>query len=186
MERKVISISGTGSVGKSTLLGALREEADLSEYKFVDEVTRKVKAAGYPINEQATDSTQLAIAAAHEENIKYDGKVILDRSLLDCLAYTVYMQEKGQVTLGTLDYIGKKWLEYSTKIDLYFYIPIEFPAEDDGIRSIEVEFRERVDEIIQGLFADLVEAGFENKINILTGTVEERIKKFKEIINKEV
>jgi nicotinamide riboside kinase len=184
MGKFTISISGTGSVGKSTLLQALKLDERFNGICFVEEVTRQVHSQGLPINEEASDDTQLAIAAAHRHNIeKVTGSTILDRSMLDCLAYSIYMQERGQITLGALSTISRMWQDYRAKIDLYVYIPIEFPAVADGVRSTGEDFRNRVDEIIKLLILDQTAGSAPRPIFALTGSVEARVNKLSEIIH---
>ena len=70
-----LGISGAQSVGKTTLLNALRSERGLLGFTICDEVTRRVKGYGLPINEDGTDVTQNLIMQEHIVNVfMYDIK----------------------------------------------------------------------------------------------------------------
>ena len=60
-----IAISGAQSVGKTTILNALRSEKIFKDYHVANEVTRRVQSYGLPINENGTDLTQRLIMQEH-------------------------------------------------------------------------------------------------------------------------
>ena len=64
-----IGITGAQSVGKTTLLNALRSERMLSQYTVCDEVTREIKEMGFDINEAGSDLTQILIMQKHIANV---------------------------------------------------------------------------------------------------------------------
>jgi hypothetical protein len=53
----------------------------------------------------------------------------------------------------------------------YFYLPIEFELEDDGVRFVDVELQKKVDEELQKSIKK-----YNIKVTKLTGSVEDRIK----------
>ena len=80
-----IGISGAQSVGKTTLLNALRSEKKFKHYTICDEVTRRVKSYGLPINENGTDLTQQLIMQEHIVNAFMYTEFIADRTSMTFL-----------------------------------------------------------------------------------------------------
>ena len=185
IDRRVIALSGTGGVGKSTLLEALRKDSFFDNFTFINETTRTLHELGHKINEDGNDETQLKIAELHMLNIKKEGDLFLDRSLLDCYVYSLYMQRNGQITVNTMMEIAAMWKAYKESVTMHLYIPIEFDNVNDGVRSTNDAFRSGVDELFKQSFLDLIAEGNSN-IGALTGTVEDRVSQVKELlINQE-
>jgi nicotinamide riboside kinase len=176
-----VAISGAQSTGKTTLLNALREHASFKKCKFYDEITRQIKERGFKINEQGTDATQLEIMREHKRrvNAKDSGLVIFDRCSLDGLVYTQYLFNEGQVTEETLAEAVKVFEETITQWDAIFYIKPEFDIADDGVRSVDVEFRNS----IATLFDFFIEK-YKLQVIMLTGSVEDRVRQFEVEINQ--
>lgn len=148
-----IGITGAQSVGKTTLLNALRSEKFFKDYAICDEVTRRVKSYGLPINEDGTDVTQLLIMNEHIYNVFMYDNMLTDRTALDGLVYSTYLFKHNKIndkTMGRVrDVFHRIWEQY----DYVFYIEPEFEIQDDGTRSIDVGFR---DEIVD-LFESVIE-----------------------------
>ena len=175
LERKgimKIGITGAQSVGKTTLLNALRSEKIFKDYVICDEVTRRVRGYGLPINEEGTDVTQRLIMNEHIVNVFMYGNMLTDRTALDGLVYSAYLYKINQINSNTMKYVkdvfNKVWYSY----DYVFYIEPEFEIVDDGVRSINKQFRDEI--------ADLFEATIEKeKLNMLRvkGSVRNRVNK---------
>lgn len=139
---------GTQSVGKTTLLNALRSEPDLQDFKFLTNMTRSVQAAGFKIKESGDDVTQMHIARLHAENVILYDKFITDRTIIDCLAYTIYLYRRDKVSKETLEYVRKYADFLLPQYTRLFYLPIEFDNVEDGTRSIDPTFREEINDIM--------------------------------------
>ena len=63
MITKRVALVGSSSTGKTTVYELLKDK--LPKWEFVNESTRTVKSYGFPINEQGTEATQLAISNFH-------------------------------------------------------------------------------------------------------------------------
>lgn len=165
-----IAISGAQSVGKTTILNALRSEDIFKDYHIANEVTRRVGSYGLPINENGTDLTQRLIMQEHIVNTFMYDNFIADRSAWDGFVYSVYLWNKGRISYDTLNYSQLIFMKVQPTYDLQFYIEPEFDIVDDGVRSVDKSFR---DDIIR-LFES---TAVEYKMNAvrLTGSVRERV-----------
>ncbi|HEY4487500.1 MAG TPA: AAA family ATPase [Candidatus Paceibacterota bacterium] len=148
-----IAVSGAHGVGKTTFCGDLAEafKSDDQERHSVEVVTnvgRDLHAMGIPINKGTEESQYPLFLEKHIANIFKDWQsdfVIYDRTIVDTLAYGI--------ANGNLDH---RWISFLRKtaphlleiIDVYFYIPIEFEIEDDGVRATEGEYQADVDKAL--------------------------------------
>lgn len=177
-----VGFFGTQSVGKTTLLNALRSEPEFKDFKFIDKITRDAAGAGLQIKELGNDETQMHIARKHMENIILHDKFVADRTMLDCFAYSVYLWRRQNISGTTMENIAK-YLDFITpRYDYLFYIPIEFANVEDGLRSIDPEFRNEIDDIMRREFIE----GFnvwedrnipKPNITTLSGSVVKRVNK---------
>jgi len=165
-----IGISGAQSVGKTTLLNALRSEKKFKDYTVCDEVTRRVKSYGLPINEGGTDLTQQLIMQEHIVNAFMYTDIIADRTVLDGLVYTDYLYSQNSVSLKMLQYTIQVFEKVQPYYDIQFYIIPEFSIQNDGVRSNDILFRDKIVE----LFNNTIKKYKIPVIN-LTGSVRERV-----------
>ena len=165
-----IGITGAQSVGKTTLLNALRSEKGLLGFTVCDEVTRRVKGYGLPINEDGTDVTQQLIMQEHIVNVFMYDNMITDRTALDGLVYTSYLHRTGKVSIETLIKVRNIFKKVWPKYDYVFYIEPEFGIVDDGIRSVDIKFRNEIAE----LFETIIE---KEKLSVIrvSGSVRTRV-----------
>jgi len=178
----LISFSGVQSSGKTTLLKACKEIYS-DRFEFVDEVTRLVKREfNVPINEEGTGLTQCLITNKHIENVlrfRETKGAILDRCILDGLCYTGYLHIESSVPKWVFEYTKNVFKKLITQYDIIFYTdPYDVALIDDGERSTNVEFRNKMIETFEQAiisYNDLLE----NKLVRLKGTVEERMEAIK-------
>ena len=165
-----ISLSGAQCTGKSTLMKALREEFP-DNYVFFDEVVRKlVKEEGIKINKDFDFDSQHSIMTKHIKNMDRIN-FVTDRGLLDSFVYAYYGHEEGKFSKNDFRIFEFLFTTFIREYDHIFYLPIEFELEDDGFRSIDNEFRNKIDK----LFKELLEK-YNVEHTILEGNVKERIK----------
>ena len=137
---KRIALVGAPSVGKTTVYELLKDR--LPEFNFINESTRTVGKYGFPINEDGTSETQLAISSFHLEALLSPKDVILDRCYLDLVVYSNSIENLSD---SAYTYILDTWLRVLDQYTHFIYFPIEFTSVDDGVRSINEEWRAKVD-----------------------------------------
>lgn len=137
---KRVALVGASSVGKTTVYELLKNE--LPHYGFKNESTRTVGKYGFPINENGTSETQLAISSFHLEALLEPKDVILDRCYLDLLVYSGNMKNLSD---SAYTYILDTWLRVINNYTHFIYFPIEFNSVDDGVRSVNEEWRTKID-----------------------------------------
>lgn len=165
-----IGICGAHSVGKTTLLNALRSEDFFKDYVIADGVTRKLKKRGMKINEAGDDDTQRAVMDSHIVNAFLYDNMLTDRTAVDGYVYTAWLYSEGKVSEETLNYAVKVMEKVVPLYDIIFYIKPEFDIVDDGVRSTDLRFRDQIAE----LFDITIKM---SKINVypLTGSVRNRV-----------
>jgi len=178
----IVSFTGAQCTGKTTLLKACKELYS-DRFDFVDEVTRLVKREhNVQINEGGNNITQCLIVNKHIENslISHEKQgLILDRCILDGLCYTGYLHLEGKVSKWVFDYARKVYDEIIGKIDYIVYPdPYDVELVDDGERSIDVEFRNKMIEI----FEHVINQYKLNNVIRVKGTVEQRMEQIKMIL----
>lgn len=176
----IYAFTGAQSTGKTTLLTLCKVVYDHKGYKFVDEVTREVKRRGYSINNNAKNynDTQLQILDHHITNLKKTGKWILDRCIVDGYVYTKYFYENNKVSVDTYLLVKDAFEKYTDWYTAIFYTdPKGVKLVDDGERSTDVKFRERIIEIYEEIDIDK----FKNVVK-LSGSVSERIQTIKNFL----
>lgn len=170
---KKIAFVGSHGVGKTTLLNDLKEALKLGENNLVEETATKVFEMGKDnpalrINQGATLEAQLHIIGLQLED-EVDKKkamvmskenekplLVCDRSSLDAVVYTYHRicSRPGYEWGKELPLHLLNWVVDKTKVpyDYIFYLPIEFELETSDVRPGDIEFQERIDELMQGLF----------------------------------
>ena len=169
---KRIALVGASSTGKTTVYELLKNK--LPKYEFVNESTRTVGSYGFPINEKGTDATQLAISSFHLEALLQPYNLVLDRCYMDLVVYSHFM---GGIEEKTLRYIEDTWNRIKGEYTHYVYFPIEFDSVDDGVRSVNEDWRKKVD----GLFQDVLE-GVRQPYLTITGSPMQRVEQILDFI----
>lgn len=177
-----IGFFGTQSVGKTTLLNALRSEPAFADATFFTGLTRRLEQQGYKIKEAGDDDTQLQIARLHMERIILSDNFVTDRTILDCLAYTIYLYRRNKVKKETVEKIYAYTNFILPHYTHLFYVPIEFDNVEDGLRSVDPEFRKEIDDIMN---KDMVVDGLitvRHTIHRISGSVVQRTNRVYEIV----
>jgi predicted ATPase len=159
---------GSHGTGKTTLCKVLKKLD--SSIAIRDGVSRPVKIARdktgmTPYQEQAVINE---LTKFYWEYNKDFDNIFLARSPLDVEVYSrVFDMEDLADEM-------ENWIRTSGMLNEdvnYFYLPIEFEIEDDGVRFVDVELQKKVDEELQKSIKK-----YNIKVTKLTGSVEDRIK----------
>jgi deoxyadenosine/deoxycytidine kinase len=170
-----IGLCGTMSVGKTTLVNALKELGQFKNYEFATERSEYLMNLGIPLNTDSTLNGQTVFLAERVAELMKEN-VITDRTVLDVIAFTnlaksidfkdkEYFEDYARVFIGQYDYI--------------FYIsPEETIMEDNGIRETDLEYRDLID---QAIIKAMNTYGHRCKnVHMLKGTTPERIEQMLE------
>ena len=174
MKKKVrITIMGSHGTGKTTLAKALAERLG---FTYIHDIVREEAVKkGFVINENTPPEVQLWLLMRQWElETTTSGSWIADKSLFDYLVY-------GDLVIKDKDIknVIRKIVRNNANYDFIFYLPIEFPMEEDGIRSVDPKFREEIDRLFRKCLDE-----FGVKYIELTGSVEERINRALKYIKK--
>ncbi len=165
-----IGISGAQSVGKTTLLNALRSERCFAHYEVRNEVTRTVKSYGININEDGSDVSQTLIMKEHIFNLVMFDNMITDRTALDGVVYTHWLYDQKSVSEQCMDEALRVFRKTIKMYDYMFYIRPEFPIEDDGVRSASAQWQREIVELFEYYIKT-----FQLDVVIVSGSVRERV-----------
>lgn len=175
-----IVLTGTQSTGKTTVMDLFRD--DYPELRRISEVARKIAKSGGKINEDGDDETQIKICEEYIRQFEIDDNWISDRGLSCVFGYTIYLYNHGKITRPVYEdlYITiSQWIKNHPEI-IYFLFPPTIPLQDDGLRSMDEQFRMEVHENILNVLKEL-----ESKFYIIeTNNNEERINFIKEKIKE--
>lgn len=172
---KRIALVGTSSVGKTTVFELLKNR--LPKYEFISETTRTAKKYDFPINENGTNATQLAISNLHTYSLLTPYNLVLDRCYLDLVVYSKIIDN---ISPNVKAFIENTWHKVKEEYTHIIYFPIEFKAVNDGIRSINEEWRKEVDDMFK------VELNKLNKKYLtVSGSPMQRVEQIMNFINND-
>ena len=162
-----IGLTGTMSVGKTTLVKALSKVEQFKGYTFTTERSKYLNSLGIPLNHETTIEGQTIFLAERVTELMQD-RLITDRTILDVMAFTNCAKK-----VSYLD--GDAFADYASRFirqyDYIFYIsPDGMEIEDNGIRETDITYRKEIDEEIKKLLFKYRPVHFE-----LKGSTEERI-----------
>ena len=167
-----IALVGASSTGKTTVYELLKNK--LPKYEFVNESTRTVGSYGFPINEKGTDATQLAISSFHLEALLQPYNLVLDRCYMDVVVYSKFMEN---IDVSTYNYIEDTWNRVKNEYTHYVYFPIEFDSIDDGVRSVNEEWRKKIDDEFKAVLE-----GVRQPYLTITGSPMQRVEQIMKFI----
>ena len=103
--------------------------------------------------------------------------ILFDRSIIDVIVYS-------RLLLGKDNYVEKLGIELfnliKKNIDVIFYLPIQFPIIDDGIRNPDAYAQMRFDELLKEIMQELninctvVRGSMWERNNLLFKTITEK------------
>ena len=165
-----IGLTGTMSVGKTTLVNALKETKQFKYYIFRTERSKYLMEQGIPLNTDSTLKGQtIFLAERCAELIQTD--IITDRTVIDVMAFT---QNAKSIPYQDKEAFEKYASEFVREYDYIFYIsPEGIDVEDNGVRETNVEYRDLIDDTIVELIQKYGHRA--GNMKMISGTTEERI-----------
>jgi len=156
---------GSHAVGKTTLAKVLAQRLN---FNYIPDIVREEAVKkGFIINENTPPEVQLWLVARQWELETITPESwIADKSLFDYLVYGDLVLKDENVKRVIREVVRR-----SAHYDFVFYLPIEFPLEEDGVRSVDPEFRAEIDRRFRKCLTE-----FNVKYVVLSGSIEERIK----------
>ena len=172
-----IGFCGTMSVGKTTLVNALKELPEFKDYEFRTERSKYLRDLGIPLNTDSTIKGQFVFLAERAAELM-NKNIITDRTVIDVMAFTRLAKS---IPYYMADEVCQAASHLIKEYDYIFYIsPKGIEIEDNGVRTTDAEYRKEIDLEIKGL---LNKHSYKNqKIIKLKGSTEERIQKIKQAL----
>jgi len=169
-----IGFCGTMSVGKTTLVNALKELPEFKDYTFRTERSKYLMEMGIPLNTDSTLKGQLVFAAERASEL-LQKDIITDRTIVDVMAFNALSKSMT----ATESYFLNHTLEcLINDYDYLFYIsPAGVEMEDNGVRETDSKYRDDINKKI----LEILDA-HSNKYITINGSVKKRIETVKQTI----
>ena len=173
-----IGLCGTMSVGKTTLVNALKELPEFKDYVTRTERSKELMAQGIPLNTDSTLKGQCVFLAERSSELMVEN-IITDRTVIDVMAFANCSTSMDIYEKDDFETLASQLIrEYNY---IFYVSPEGVKIEDNGIRETDAKYREVIDRSINTLI---------NKYNhriknlhTLSGSTEERIKSLKQAIS---
>ena len=165
-----IGLCGTMSVGKTSLVNALKELDYFKGYNFRTERSKELMAQGIPLNTDSTLKGQCVFLAERAGELMQDN-IITDRTVIDVMAFAncsnsmdIYDKEDFETLASHL----------VREYDYIFYVsPVGVEIEDNGVRETNATYRQTIDNMIVKLSTKYNHRI--KKLYTLEGSTEDRI-----------
>jgi hypothetical protein len=165
-----IGLCGTVSVGKTTLVNALKQLPEFADYEFATERSKYLRDQGIALNTDSTLKGQIVFAAERSLELMKEN-IITDRTIYDVCAFTLSAKsiswwEKEQFVRLMMNNIRREY-------DIIIYVsPEGIEIEDNGVRETNSEYRDTINYTIQEMLKEYPPV----KLIEVKGITEERIK----------
>ena len=163
-----IGFCGTMSVGKTTLVNALKDVPEFKDYHFATERSKYLNSLGIPLNTDSTLKGQNIFLAVRCTELMQEN-IITDRTVIDVIAFTKLAKSISYIDGDAFEEYAKRFIR---EYNYIFYIsPEGIAIEDNGVRETDELYRNEIDLNIKQLLAK-----YQPWHHVLTGSTEERVK----------
>jgi len=165
-----IGLCGTMSVGKTTLVNALKQTEQFKDYMFRTERSKYLMEQGIPLNTDSTLKGQTVFLAERCAELIQEN-IITDRTVIDVMAFTMNAKSIPYQDKEAFEAYAS---EFVREYDYIFYIsPYGIDIEDNGVRETDEHYRDLIDFTITTLIKRYGHRC--SKIEKISGSTEERI-----------
>ena len=143
-----IGLTGTMSVGKTTLANALGELDQFKDHSVHTERSKYLRDLGIPLNTDSTLNGQFVFLAERASELMCPN-IITDRTIIDVIAFTELSR-----SIPFYQKADFRALAYNliSEYDYIFYIsPDGVNIEDNGVRTIDPAYRTSIDNEIKSI-----------------------------------
>lgn len=140
-----IAISGAQCSGKTTLINLMKKHSYFKNFDFIESFSNEIAKTSKKHSENTNLATQLQMLY-HSVNALKDisTPTIHDRCILDVIVYTGINKDID------LKLFTDSLIKYYKQFDFIFVLDSEnIPLESNGIRSIDPEFRSKINNIFK-------------------------------------
>lgn len=170
-----IGLTGTMSVGKSTLAKALGEIEEFSTHSVQTERSKYLRDQGIALNTDSTLKGQVVFAAERSIELMEEN-IITDRTIYDVCAFTLSAKS---IEWNTKEKFVNLMMQLRNEYDAVIYVsPEGVDVEDNGVRTTDAEYRDKIDFTIKEMLKEYPP----KRLIEVSGSTEERINKIKEIL----
>jgi GTPase SAR1 family protein len=136
-----IGLCGTMSVGKTTLVNALKELDYFKDYMFRTERSKELMAQGIPLNTDSTLKGQCVFLAERAGELMQNN-IITDRTIIDVMAFANCSTSMDIYDKEDFETLASRLIR---EYDYIFYVsPMGVEIEDNGIRETDVQYRKNI------------------------------------------
>jgi GTPase SAR1 family protein len=169
-----IGLCGTMSVGKTTLVNALKELPEFKDYMFRTERSKYLMEQGIPLNTDSTFKGQLVFLAERSLELLQEN-IITDRTVIDVMAFARASNSMDHSEKYDFEQVATLLIK---DYDYIFYVsPEGVDMEDNGVRETDIEYRKLIDSTITN-FIKSKQLLIKN-YGILEGPTKDRIEQLK-------
>jgi nicotinamide riboside kinase len=171
-----IGLCGTVSVGKTTLVNALKELPEFTNYEVATERSKYLRDQGVALNDDSTIKGQLVFAAERSLELMKEN-IITDRTVYDVSAFTLSAKSIEWWVRETFVNI---LMQLRKEYDVIIYVsPEGIEIEDNGVRTTNSEYRDKIDNVIKEMLIEFPPV----KLIEVKGSTEDRIATIKEALS---
>jgi GTPase SAR1 family protein len=165
-----IGLCGTMSVGKTTLVNALKELDYFKDYMFRTERSKELMAQGIPLNTDSTLKGQCVFLAERACELMQNN-IITDRTIIDVMAFANCSTSMDIYDKEDFETLASRLIR---EYDYIFYVsPVGVEIEDNGVRETNATYRQTIDNMIVKLSTKYNHRI--KKLYTLEGSTEDRI-----------
>ena len=172
-----IGLCGTMSVGKTTLVNALKKESEFKDYTFRTERSKYLNSMGIPLNTDSTLKGQLVFAAERAAELMQEN-IITDRTIIDVMAFCELSKSMSK---AEKDHINGVLWHLIKEYDIIFHIDdLSVHIEDNRVRETNEDYRISIDSKIREIITEYRD---QCKIVNISGTTENRVDQIRSVLD---